>query len=66
VILQEKQFAVMTISFEIEGEENQKEALSRCHFLEVPIKVEGKGVLKIKVDFAKQQPNGNNVAMMVD
>jgi len=39
----------MIFSFQVE-EVDQKEALSKCAFLEVPIKVESKGVLKIKVD----------------
>jgi len=60
VVLEEGHFAVMVLSFQInkeEGEEEQKEPLTKCNFLEVPIKVEGKGVLKIKVDF---QNNNNN------
>jgi len=59
VILEEKKFAVMSFSFEIEEEENLKDALAKCSFIEVPIKVEGRGVLKIKANFSSGLQESN-------
>lgn len=39
---------MFVVYFEVNSDSKQLEALNNCSYLEVPVKLEGKGVLKIK------------------
>jgi len=59
--LEQNQFCVMKISFSLDHEfeeSNIQSELDHLSFLEVPVKIEGKGVVKVKANL--QQSTGNN------
>jgi len=54
VVLDENHNSVMDVSFGLGYEIDETSLISvlqKCSFLEVPIKIEGKGVVKIKANF---------------
>eukprot|EP01116_Phalansterium_solitarium_P022067 TRINITY_DN7152_c0_g1_i1.p2 TRINITY_DN7152_c0_g1~~TRINITY_DN7152_c0_g1_i1.p2 ORF type:complete len:105 (+),score=42.33 TRINITY_DN7152_c0_g1_i1:209-523(+) len=52
--LAESEFGVLKVSFQIEGQATAEQALASCQYVELPIKVEGFGVIKLKVNFSKR------------
>jgi len=56
VVLDSGQFTVMIISFVVD-EDSEQTVLKHCNFLEIPIKIEGKGVVKVKVEFDQNNIN---------
>eukprot|EP01114_Cavostelium_apophysatum_P013086 TRINITY_DN3091_c0_g1_i1.p1 TRINITY_DN3091_c0_g1~~TRINITY_DN3091_c0_g1_i1.p1 ORF type:complete len:199 (-),score=19.18 TRINITY_DN3091_c0_g1_i1:24-620(-) len=53
VILNEKEHAVLQVSFLVDAS-NEKAALDKCHLIEVPVKIETVGVVKVAAVFGKQ------------
>jgi len=50
VSLESGQSAVMVVSFQVD-QEREEDVLNQCEFLEIPLKIDGKGVVKIKAQF---------------